>query len=83
MWIRSQDKEVLANCNSLNIAHYTNPQICDSLTDLELGEYETIERAKEVLDEIMEQANAMEYLKVRPTTKLHYFASFIYQMPEK
>lgn len=54
LWIRSQNKETLVKCNDISIT------LCnrivgyfDKVTEYEtLGEYETKERAIEVLDEI-------------------------------
>ena len=59
LWIRSQDKHLLAKYNILEVAQATPKTqakvmgfVSDDLGYKELGTYETKERALEVLDEI-------------------------------
>lgn len=59
LWIRSQDKHLLAKYNMLAVAQVTHKTqvkvmafVSDSLGYQDLGTYETKERALEVLDEI-------------------------------
>lgn len=58
LWIRSQSRTLLEKANSIKIAHYTeNQKVLNSIVvnnDYVFGEYETQERALEVLDEIDE-----------------------------
>ena len=55
IWIRSQDRKILAVVNSVDI-HYNRNQgtydVWGNDTDYELGTYATAERAMEVLDDI-------------------------------
>lgn len=51
LWIRSQDKEKLEKCNSVNINYYEKKYHIYGNIAL-LGFYTTKERAFEVLDEI-------------------------------
>lgn len=54
LWIRSQDKETLLKVNNIFIDNEYQPNGLYRILDngLELGRYETKERALEVLDEI-------------------------------
>lgn len=54
LWVRSQDKRLLQKVNNIFLeANYENKRISTYDGDnVELGEYETKERALEVLDEI-------------------------------
>ena len=59
LWIRSQDKEDLIKVYSLEVASRSNDKytiltLINSSTLVDLGTYETKERALEVLDEIQE-----------------------------
>lgn len=49
LWIRSQDKECLTKVGHLFVSRYNTIKQDD---DIDLGSYETKERALEVLDEI-------------------------------
>lgn len=55
LWIRSQDKRILQKVDNIFLdANYDNKRICsyDNDSEIELGTYETKERAFEILDEI-------------------------------
>ena len=59
LWIRSQSKRSLIKCNNVLIQEYLkgNVDIREILldgNDILLGKYESVERAKEILDEIQE-----------------------------
>ena len=95
LWIRSQDKEVLLNIKGIQ---YQNYKLVENETveaniligfynyyDNEiLGEYETKERALEVLDEIQRLITDLQYLNY--AIKNDEFCSYrpnVYEMPEK
>ena len=92
LWIRSQDKEVLLNIKGIQ---YQNYKLVENETveaniliglynyyDNEiLGEYETKERALEVLTEIQNMLYAG--LKATNNNQLAGTTSIVYQMPEK
>lgn len=97
MWIRSQDKKLLRNCNNI-ICSYRNPgQIIsdvgyyepDSDSYVILGEYKTTSRAIAVLDEIEIQINEIEFEKLKALSGNMDWSAFmdsksaVYQMPEK
>ena len=57
LWIRSQDKRILQKIDNIYTdANYYNKRICTECNDeiVELGTYNSKERALEVLDEIKE-----------------------------
>lgn len=59
MWIRSQDKMLLINCNNFSIEGYDNCLDIETIeavtgTHTTLGTYSTKEKALKVLDEIQE-----------------------------
>lgn len=95
LWIRSQDKEVLLNIKGIQ---YQNYKLVENETveaniliglynyyDNEiLGEYETKERALEVLDEIKRLITDLQCLNYG--IKNDEFCSYrpnVYEMPEK
>lgn len=92
LWIRSQDKEVLLNIKGIQ---YQNYKLVENETveaniligfynyyDNEiLGEYETKEKALEVLTEIQNMLYAG--LKATNNNQLAGTTSIVYQMPEK
>lgn len=58
MWISSQDKTILKDCNCLVVENTEPSCICEYINPnftIRLGEYETEERAKEVLYQIRNQ----------------------------
>lgn len=71
LWIRSQDKEILAKAENINIR-----SSCDempslsvyyiSIGNLEIAEYKTKERALEVLDEIHQRLIDLQTLEITP-----------------
>jgi len=76
MWLRSQDKTELIKVNRVqaeNYRIYTFPS-SDSASWVELGNYDTKQRAMEVLDEIQEQL-----VKQNNTT----FGMKVFEMPQK
>lgn len=88
MLILSQDKEKIINFDNviqIYINTYANeyPDIsCDTveLLNINLGDYKTLERAKEVLQEILERyTNWNNLMYGQPTG----FCSPKYEMPEK
>ena len=77
LWIRSQDKRILQKVDNVYLnANYENRRICtiDS-TDYEsdLGEYETKERALEVLNEIQ------RYILLPNTDN----SAYVFEMPKE
>lgn len=95
LWVRSQDKEILLNIKGIQ---YQNCKLVENETveaniligfynyyDNEiLGEYETKERALEVLDEIQRLITDLQYLNY--AIKNDKFCSYrpnVYEMPEK
>lgn len=75
MWIRSQNKKVLGNYDSIAVLGNEIRGYIFNDRDI-LGEYETEERATEVLDEI--QTNLKNVL-----CNSFFPYSFIFEMPEK
>jgi hypothetical protein len=89
MWIRSQNKKRLVNVGMLDI--------CDTrifVSELPgqipksgicVGKYESEERAIEVLDEIQENINVLEYDKVYKSRHEEMYAQgrYVYEMPER
>lgn len=86
MWIRSQDKRTLVKVNRLWIAkagviYNLPPTGIEEDSDL-LGEYESFERAVEVLDNIQSQLRSAVEV-IRGVSSDTYKQYFIYQMPEE
>ena len=54
MWIRSQNKEVLAKCKAFYLSEHVagEHRVCEATSSLFLGIYKTHEKAIEVLDGI-------------------------------
>lgn len=96
LWIRSQDKEVLLNIKGIQ---YQNYKLVENETveaniliglynyyDNEiLGEYETKERALEVLDEIQDELIGSDFMPIEKNEEvvLTCGSAKIYEMPEK
>ena len=92
LWIRSQDKEVLLNIKGIQ---YQNCKLVENETveaniligfyncyDNEiLGEYETKERALEILDEIQERIKHIN--KFSLVNEDYECDDCVYEMPEK
>lgn len=96
LWIRSQDKKDLVKVNSLwimdnqiwmEVPFYENHKklgLTISGHNHKLAEYETEERALEVLDEIQRLITDLQYLNY--AIKNDEFCSYrpnVYEMPEK
>ncbi len=96
LWIRSQDKEILLNIKGIQ---YQNCKLVENETveaniligfynyyDNEiLGEYETKERALEVLDEIQDELIGSDFMPIEKNEEvvLTCGSAKIYEMPEK
>ena len=101
LWIRSQDRRILQKVDNIYLnANYDNKRICSFIDgdEMELGTYETKERALEVLDEIQKILKPQLIIKdsgkiigsfedtiIREgaTYELKELSTFVYQMPEK
>lgn len=70
MWIYSQDKQMLINCNDVQCSD--NEIITETIfrTVAVLGQYETIERCIEILNDIIYKINNQKFKEV-------------YEMPEE
>lgn len=79
LWIRSQNRELLVQVNMIYIdEHY---MICDGRTNI-LGEYETMKRALEVLDEIYDRLEEVDVtLKDNPKKEAVIGTVKTYEMP--
>ena len=90
LWIRSQNRELLVQVNMVYIDEHN--MICDGRTNV-LGEYETKERALEVLNKIQGRITANECLKsmVNEIYDIEdeeenvgkLFKEMVYEMPEE
>lgn len=88
MWIRSQDKTRLINCEELTLM--LNTEMCWDIKDnyaKVLGSYSTREKALKVLDMIQEQIDQQEEFKAqgeeRPNnTSYRRLMKFVFQMPQ-
>ena len=76
LWIRSQDKEMVMNCNAVGIGLDGNKSIYSG--GYLLGTYSTKEKALAVLDDITSWINGLEYVRNVNT----YRSTFVYQMPQ-
>ena len=82
LWIRSQDKEILAECNAVVVNPSDNSDYyiyayCKN-DRVYLGHYSTREKALKVLDEITSWINDLEYVKNIKSCR----TTFVYQMPQ-
>ncbi len=73
MWIRSQDKEMIMNCNALGIGLEDDKSIYSN--GYVLGEYSTKEKALKVLDMIQEHITKNE-------AGIYNSKFGVYQMPQ-
>lgn len=86
LWIRSQDRKKLVLINTLAIAENTSRSILgfgiDGRVKVELGDYDTEERALEVFDEIQE---LLEPVHIADISKKEGIigANILYEMPEE
>lgn len=96
MWIRSQNKECLLKCNTINIeieecsSKYVVYENLNNSQKAILGYYKSKERAIEVLDEIQACISNLYKYEVMPQHKDNYFTSHavpykekIYEMPKE
>lgn len=87
LWIRSQDKERLINANALNIYNVNENRYIIENYSIILGEYNSEERAKEVLDEIQNYMIKGSFAKIEnklgECINLKPNPIIIYQMPKK
>lgn len=82
LWIRSQDKENLIQPTRLFIAFDKNIATWDGNIMIDLGNYETKERALEVLDEI--QKTIETHILGQVTTEWDaWYKSTVYEMPKE
>ena len=87
LWIRSQDKESLVQCNNYINYFYDdieNEHVIGS-HGYTLGVYETKERAIEVLDEIQDELISSDFMPIEKNEEvvLTCGSARIYEMPEK
>lgn len=81
MWIRSQDRTELINANRIQVDRnivFTFSNINEESGWIQLGEYETKEKAMEVLDKIQEFMGNQEYFK--GSSDATYYV--VYDMPK-
>lgn len=92
MWIRSQDNEKLVNVDYVSISEYIQNRIYgdSGMSDavIMLGEYESKERAIEVLDDIQRRITLLEYNKIAVHDKSNeqWFygrEDFVFEMPKE
>ena len=85
LWIRSQDKENLIQPTRLFIAFDKNIATWDGNIMIDLGNYETKERALEVLDEIQDELIGSDFMPIEKNEEvvLTCGSAKIYEMPEK
>lgn len=90
MWIRSQNREVLINANSVRFARESNSYniLCDFYDGdyYYLGEYSTKEKALKVMDMIHDQImlGSLKYedIKSNDNTQQWLKSEFVFQMPK-
>lgn len=82
IWIRSQDSEILAECNALVASPSENNGFyiyADSKGEkVYLGGYSTREKALKVIDEIASWIDGLEFARNVKSCR----CNFVYQMPE-
>ena len=89
LWIRSQDKRILQKVDNVYLnANYENKRICTNDSrdyESDLGEYETEERAIEVLDEIHRLLINLQCLEVAPDVYkiIKGNLNCVYEMPQE
>ena len=79
LWVRSQDKRILQKVDNIFLdANYENKRISTYDGDnIELGTYETKERAIEVLDEI--QSLLQPTIEYKPIVQEEYNPAYTYK----
>ena len=89
LWIRSQDKTRLTKVNDLYVVGYGNDWAIDgyyinSVDDFDLGIYSTKERALEVLDEIQQLIEDLQYMSYAiPNDKFTAYRPNVYEMSKE
>ena len=89
MWIRSQDKKRLIDAEMIEICDnriFVSELPSEMITSgICVGKYGSEERAIEVLDEIQENINVLEYDKVYKSRHEEMYAQgrYVYEMPER
>lgn len=86
MWIRSQDKELLRNVNSIEIIKYEGEKYITIVGDSwSLGYYSTKKEALKVLDEIQDMIEDTGYYRIDNIGHGTYALANgvqVYQMPQ-
>ena len=86
LWIRTQDRKKLVLINTLAIADDDSGSILgfgiDGHVKVELGDYDTEERALEVLDEIQELLEPVHIANISKKEGI-IGANILYEMPEE
>ena len=91
LWIRSQDKESLIKVSNVQYSYLNDKHFIGTYYDnlKILGQYETKERALEVLDEIQERivnlqlVNLEEKGKARKDVYTREYLRCVYEMPKE
>lgn len=95
LWVRSQDKEILLNIKGIQYKDYKSVEnetveaniligFYNYYDNEILGEYETKERALEVLDEIQDELIGSDFMPIEKNEEvvLTCGSAKIYEMPE-
>lgn len=77
LWIRSQDKSLLIKCNSVGVDYKSIQVNFEDGVGFVIGEYQTKERALEVLDEINERIMIMNTFKLIGIQNEKFAISFL------
>lgn len=83
LWIRSQDKENLIQPTRLFIAFDKNIATWDGNIMIDLGNYETKERALEVLDEIQDELIGSDFMPMNENEIMTCGSARVYEMPKE
>lgn len=88
LWIRSQDRDRIIKVNNIEVVVDIKWEIYGYTSDEQyyLGQYETRERALEVLDEIQEElrgTNILKYLNKNNGNMDNVFPILTYEMPKE
>lgn len=86
MWIRSQDLYTLINCERLSIRQSISKHHCVIGNEcVVLGEYSTVDKALNVLDEIRNELNDAQYYEIENKGHGMYTLNTgirVYRMPD-
>lgn len=83
LWIRSQDREKIVNCNDIVVNGSSIIGYFDKDTEYEdLGTYKSKERALEVLDEIQELLESVHITDISKKEGI-VGANIFYEMPKE